>query len=101
MGRYYADVAYNYEVDRRSYTGSRIRASDGEFDIRDGAVQAMRGLREGQQVMVYYNPADAAQSVLCAGAGLQEYALRALPVVMFTMGAVAFWHPWQTRSMVR
>jgi hypothetical protein len=98
VGRYYADVSYEYRVDDRGFTGSRVRASDGEYDFRDGAVQAIRGLTVGNQIPVHYNPADPQQSVLHAGAGFQEYALLLVPIGMLVFGLWAFRQLWRTRS---
>jgi hypothetical protein len=98
VGRYRADVAYDYEVNGQNYTGSRVRTSDGEYDARDGAAQAIQGLQAGQPVTVYYKPADPATSVLRAGAGFQEYALIAVPGIMFAMGCFAFLRAWRMGS---
>ncbi|HUE72867.1 MAG TPA: DUF3592 domain-containing protein [Pirellulaceae bacterium] len=84
--RYFADVAYTYRVNDRDFTGNRIRASDGEYNIRDGAVQAISGLTVGQQRPVYFNPTHPQQALLQPGAGFQEYALLFVPVVMIAMG---------------
>lgn len=99
-GRYFADVAYQYQVAGRTYNGTRIRTSDGEYQVRDGAEQAIRGLTQGQQVPVYYNPDNASQSVLRIGAGFQEYALLAVPVALFAMGIFAFRRFWRTRAVL-
>src|SRR5688572_26282110 len=39
VGRYFADVGYTYRVGEDEFTGSKVRASDGEYNARDGAVQ--------------------------------------------------------------
>lgn len=96
--RYFADVTYSYRIRGTEFTGSRIRASDGEYSVRDGAVQAIGELQVGQQVNVYYNPADPRQSVLQAGAGFQEYALLLVPVAMFCVGLWSFRLLWRTRK---
>jgi hypothetical protein len=96
VGRYFADVAYTYRVGDAVFTGSRIRASDGEYNIRDGAVQAIDNLTVGKQVPVYYNPASPRQSVLQAGAGFQEYVLLLVPVGMFVTGVWSFRGLWRT-----
>jgi len=97
FGRYVADVAYTYRVGDNDFVGSRIRASDGEYNIRDGAVQAIRGLAVGQTVQVYYSPSDPGQAVLRTGAGFQEYALLLVPVLMFGFGLWSFRLLWWTR----
>jgi hypothetical protein len=98
VGRYFADVAYTYQVGDREFTGSRIRASHGEYNIRDGAVQAIRELSVGKNVPVSYNPANPRQSVLEAGAGFQEYALLFIPVGVFVFGLWSFRLLWRTRK---
>ena len=90
VNRYYADIAYTFSVDGRDYTGTRIAASDGEYNIRDGAVQAIEGLRVGDAVSVYYNPSNPSQSVIRAGAGFVEYFLLCLPIAIFAFGVYAF-----------
>ena len=98
VGRYCADVAYLYRVGANEFTGSRIRASDGEYNFRDGAVQALGALKVGQIVPVYYNPAEPRQSVLRPGAGFQEYILLLVPIVMFAIGIWAYRLLWRTRQ---
>jgi len=97
VGRYFADVSYNYRVGGNDLTGSKVRASDGEYNIRDGAVQAIRGLSVGQSVPVYYNPSDPGQALLRPGAGFQEYALLFVPVLMFGFGVWSYRLLWRTR----
>jgi len=89
--RYFADVRYSYRVDNKDLTGSKVRASDGEYKVRDGAVQAIRGLTAGQPVEVFYNPSNPRMAVLCPGAGFQEYALLFVPVMISGIGVGAFW----------
>jgi hypothetical protein len=97
FGRYHADVAYSYRVGPNDYTGSRVRLSDGEYDVRDGAAQAIDGLTAGRPVSVFYNPSNPQQSVLRSGVGFQEYALLFVPVPMFGIGATYFWLLWRPR----
>ena len=96
VGRYVADVAYSYRVGDREFTGSRIRTSDGEYRIRDGAVQAIDGLTVGRQLPVHYDPVNPRHSVLQAGAGFQEYVLLLIPVGMFVVGLWRFRLLWRT-----
>jgi hypothetical protein len=91
IGRWRADVAYSYRVGRNEFTGSRIRASDGEYEIRDGAVQAMDGMNVGQRMSVFYKPSDPQQSVLRPGVGFQEYALLFVPVLMLGAGVASLY----------
>jgi hypothetical protein len=98
IGRYFADVAYTYRVGDREFTGTRIRPSDGEYNIRDGAVHAIRELTVGKQHPVFYNPANPRQAVLQAGAGFQEYVLLLVPVGMFVVGVWSFRRLWRTRE---
>jgi len=100
--RYFANVAYTYRVGSQEFTGSKIRASDGECNIRDGAVQAIRGLTVGQTVTVFYNPSNPRQAMLQVGAGFQEYAMLFIPVLMFSIGVlfvVLFWLSWRRRRI--
>jgi len=90
IGHFRANVAYSYRVGGVDFTGSTIRASDGEYNYRDGAVQALGGLIAGQPVRVFYNPSDPRQSMLRAGVGFQEYALLFVPLFMLALGVFAF-----------
>jgi hypothetical protein len=85
VGRYYAEVSYSYKVGGREFTGHRIRASDGEYGFRDGAVQAIQGLAPGQRMSVHFDPDETSRSVIRPGAGSQEYVLLFVPVVMFSL----------------
>ena len=98
VGRYFADVAYSYRVRDREFTGSRIRTSDGEYSVRDGAAQAIRGISVGKQIPVHYNPANPPQSVLQTGVGFQEYAILLAPVGMLILGVWLFRLLWRTRK---
>lgn len=97
VGRFRAAVAYSYRVGVVDFTGSRIRASDGDYDIRDGAVQELDGLIVGRPVAVYYNPSNPRQSVIHPGVGFQEYAPLFVPVVMLGIGIVGFWQLRRSR----
>lgn len=97
FGRFQADVSYTYTVDGRNLVGSRIRASDGEFNVRDGAVQALQGLAKGQQVNVYYDPSNPGYSLIQPGAGFQEYALLVVPFVMVGIGLTLIYRLRKTR----
>jgi hypothetical protein len=96
VGRYFADVAYTYYVGDAEFTGSKIRASDGECNIRDGAVQAIGDLTVGKQIPVFYNPSDPRKALLEPGAGCQEYVLLLVPAGMFVMGLWSFRLLWRT-----
>jgi hypothetical protein len=97
FGRYFADVSYIYHIGGNDLTGTRVRASDGEYDGRDGAIQAIRGLSVGQTVLVFYDPSDPRQAVLRPGASFQEYALLVIPLLMFGSGLGVFCFLWWTR----
>ena len=72
---FHADVSYRYEVNGQIYNGQRVRTSDGEYKIRDGAKQAIRGLVAGnglQSTMIRsthqnqcWNLAQAIRSTRC------------------------------------
>ncbi len=91
VGHYRADVAYSYHVGGNDFIGSRVRASDSEYDIRDGAVEAIHGLTVGCPVSVFYSPSNPRQSVLRPGVGFEEYAPLFVPVLMLGIGVGCFW----------
>jgi hypothetical protein len=80
------------------FTGHRIRASDGEYGSRDGAVRAIQGLAPGQRVAVYFDPDEPARSVLRPGAGSQEYIQLLVSVVMFSLGFALVLALWRSRG---
>jgi hypothetical protein len=98
VGRSYADLSYSYKVGGREFTGHRIRASDGEYGSRDGAVRAIQGLAPGQRVAVYFDPDELARSVLRPGAGSQEYIQLLVSVVMFSLGFALVLALWRSRG---
>jgi hypothetical protein len=97
-GRYDADVSYSYSVSGVPYTGTKIRASDGEFEFRAGAEQQIEGLVAGQLVSIHYDPGDPGHSVLQAGAGYPEYALLLVPPAIFALGLFLLVGMIQTRD---
>jgi hypothetical protein len=97
VDRYYADVEYAYRVGGDEFIGSRVRASDVEYNVRDGVAQAIGGLAVDKPVPVYYDPADPRRAVLRPGAGFQDYALLFIPVLMLGAGVGGFWSLWRTR----
>jgi hypothetical protein len=87
--RYRADVLYSYRVEGVAYHGSRIRASDGEVDQREGIESDLTGLKVGAPVAVYYNPVKRSESVLQPGVRTQEWIVLFIPVIMFALGVLA------------
>ena len=96
-GHYIADVSYRYDVGGITYTGTKIRASDGQYSDEGEAAQAIQGLSPEQVVQVSYNPANPTQSFLRPGAGAPEYAMLCIPFIMFGVGAFLLWFTWRAR----
>ena len=59
-------VVYQYQVGGNSYTGQTIKAGEQFFNVRvmGDAIATMNRYPVGAQVMVYYNPANPAESAL-------------------------------------
>ena len=59
-------VAYQYQVDGKLYVGQTIKAGEQFFSVRvmGDAIATMNKYPVGAQVMVYYNPANPAESAL-------------------------------------
>lgn len=59
-------VGYQYQVDGQSYTGGTIKAGEQYFNVRlwGEAQKVIDRYPVGAQVMVYYNPANPAESAL-------------------------------------
>lgn len=59
-------VVYQYQVDGKPYTGQVIKAGEQYFSVRlyGDAQKTIARYPVGAQVMVYYNPANPAESAL-------------------------------------
>lgn len=59
-------VVYQYQVDGKSYTGQVVKAGEQFFSLRiyGDAQKTVARYPVGAQVMVYYNPANPAESAL-------------------------------------
>ena len=59
-------VGYQYQVGGQSYTGGTIKAGEQYFSVRlyGDAQKTIERYPVGAQVMVYYNPANPAESAL-------------------------------------
>jgi hypothetical protein len=59
-------VGYQYQVNEQSYTGGTIKAGEQYFSVRfmGDAQKTIERYPVGAQVMVYYNPANPAESAL-------------------------------------
>jgi hypothetical protein len=101
VGHYTSEVEYHYRVNNQDFTGTRIKIADGESEYRDAAEQSLRGLKVGQPLDVFYDPADPQQSVLQNGVGFQEYGMLIIPVIMFAIGAGVARHLYTTRASAR
>jgi len=62
----YPVVVYRYEVDGKPYQGQTIRAGEQFFNVRiiGQAQETVNRYPVGAQVMVYYDPANPAESAL-------------------------------------
>ncbi len=100
LGRYYTDISYTYNIGNDQFIGTRIRTSDGQYNVHNGEVQAIAGLIEGNTVTVYYNPSDPAQSVLKNGVSPEEYVLLFIPLVMLGFGVLIFWRLHKSGQLI-
>jgi len=59
-------VVYQYQINGQAYTGQTIRAGEQYFSVRlyGDAQKTIERYPVGAQVMVYYNPANPAESAL-------------------------------------
>lgn len=60
-------ISYDYEVDGRNFTGTRIEVSGPSFSRESEAVKVLSSYKEGEIVNVYYNPKNPKASVLVPG----------------------------------
>ncbi len=67
------DFSYRYQVDGRTYSGSRVTFSD--YVNKTGAAlkKLQRQYQTHRLIFVYYNPADPADSVLIPGASIYNF----------------------------
>ena len=61
---YDIDCNYDFAVDGRPFSGNRFNLNAGGYTRRSTAEGAIYGLRVGQKVPVWYDPASPAVSVL-------------------------------------
>lgn len=64
---YEVKINYEYEVDGRSYIGTRIEVDDSDYSRESDASLVLSGYKEGTKVKVYYNPMKPKISVLSPG----------------------------------
>lgn len=61
------EVRYRYTVQGVNYTGNRLRAFGLHHFTQESAIQELAPFQAGQQVKVYYDPAQPSSSVLIPG----------------------------------
>ena len=64
--QYYPSIAYRWEVDGQTYSGSRYRlgTTHDKFNEREDAVAAAVKYRNGAPITVYYDPKNPSEAVL-------------------------------------
>lgn len=95
---YDVKLEYEYEVDGRSYKGTRYRC------IRTGSLEAMRQVVDahpvGSSAPVYYNPKDPQDSLLSPGMERSDWmALLLLTPFNLVMLGLWFYVGWQWRKL--
>ena len=60
-------IKYEYKVDDRFYTGTRIRVTNDTYSRESEAAKILDGYKEGKDVNVFYNPLNPKNSVLTPG----------------------------------
>jgi len=92
--RFQPAVRYRYRVDDQEYEGTAIGVFDWIYPSRDRAAAylAVHGIEAGTRIPVYYNPEDAAESVLVRDIPWQrlEVILAMLFLVMLPVAVVVF-----------
>ena len=84
---YRLSVSYKYAVNGKTYTGTRITASDIYEKTRKAAEEALSKYPVGGEVSVYYDPDDPAISLLETGIRENVYALMGASVLSFMFAA--------------
>jgi hypothetical protein len=95
---YYYVVTYSYSVNGERYTGTRSSLGGGSnaagrtFDSEDEArAAAAANYRVGQDVPVYYDPADPAEAVLQTGVQASTYVPLILGTLFIGSGGGVLW----------
>jgi hypothetical protein len=78
---WYPAIEYEYQVERRNHTGSRLRfiafSASGTY-----AEDTVAAFRQGARVPVYYDPKQPAESVLQPGADAMAFLFAGTPLVL-------------------
>jgi Protein of unknown function (DUF3592) len=84
---YRLSVGYTYAVDGKTYSGTRITASDVYEKTRNAAEEALKKYPIGGEVSVYYDPDDPGSSLLETGMKKNVYALLGGSAFCFLLAA--------------
>lgn len=87
-----ARMRYQYVVDGKPYTGSRVAFNESSiFSVVSGGTAAplFQQYTAGQVVSVYYDPADPGRSVLLPGSGPQSMIPIGIGGLFFILGLIA------------
>lgn len=85
---YSADIAYNYTVQDKNYTGNRISTISSSTSSLSEVEKDLSKYPEGEIVSVYYNPEAPGISMLEPGAGFFTYVLTYGPLLFCFVGLV-------------
>lgn len=80
-------VEYDYRVDGKDFTGSRIGFGSWLFPTEFLAQEGLRPYREGFKVVVHYNPADPSEAVLTDATSPRFFTMVGLGLVLIVVGA--------------
>lgn len=101
-------VGYAYTVDGQGYTGSRYSLGEGAnaagrtfTSEAEAAERAAARYRVGQDIPVYYDPADPAEAVLQPGANWGSYVPLILGAFFGLCGGGLFWLLLRLRQAAR
>jgi len=86
--QYMPSVKYTYTVEGKSFTGTRITASDAYQKSLTGATDILEEYPVGGEVSVHYDPGDPAVSVLEVGMPGNVYVLLAAGIGCFALAVL-------------
>ncbi|MEZ5545886.1 MAG: DUF3592 domain-containing protein [Lysobacteraceae bacterium] len=91
--RYYPSILYRWNVDGRTYTGSRYRlgTTHEKYGAREEAVAAASAYRNGAAIDVFYDPANPDQAVLVNAPSGGVFVPLPLGLLIAAIGGFGLW----------
>ncbi|HZK61325.1 MAG TPA: DUF3592 domain-containing protein [Anaerovoracaceae bacterium] len=98
---YQPDIAYNYAVDGKKYSSSKITVGDPPLDNNVTLAKRLQAeYPAGKEVVVYYDPELPESSALKPGTKTGDYLLAAIAAIFFFVGLFALYQGLKAKKRV-